>query len=129
MRPLNRKWIGYILLTILLIFIALRTKWRQSLCVYFMRTANLSTRENRQTEWCRKCINTNLYETIIYPKRITKMKLDAILLLMSSHRQDAPGRRHAIRSTWGNTSIYVPNKIQRVFVLGNNKRLLFLNNN
>ena len=123
MRLIKRKWAGYIVLTIFVISAALITKWRPDLFAYLMRSKNSWIYENRQTtDWCRKCINTKLYEAIIYPKRIIQREIDTVLLLMSSYRKDAAARRHAIRNTWANTNIYLPTKIQRVFVLGKNKR-------
>ena len=122
MRLLKRKWVGYILLTVFVIFAALITKWRQNFVACFMRTKNSWTSENRQTDLCRKCINTKLYQAIIYPKGITKTEFDTVLLLISSYRKEAAARREAIRSTWGNTDIYLPIKMQRIFVLGKNKR-------
>ena len=103
-------------------FCCIDDKMRQELFAYLLHTKNTWTGENRQINWCRKCINTKLYEAIIYPKGILRTELDAVLLLMSSYRKAAAARRHAIRSTWGNTNIYLPTKIQRVFVLGKNKR-------
>ena len=123
MRLIKRKWAGYILLTIFVISAALITKWRPDLFAYLMHTKNSWIYENRQTtDWCRKCINTNLYEAIIYPKGIIQTEIDTVLLLISSYRKDAAARRHAIRSTWASTNIYLPTKIERVFVLGKKKR-------
>ena len=126
MRLIKRKWVGYILLTMFVISAALITKGKQDLFAYFMHTKNSWIYENRQTtDWCRKCINTKLYEAIIYPKRIIQREIDTVLLLMSSYRKDAAARRHAIRNTLGNTNIYLPTKIQRVFVLGKKQKVTF----
>ena len=125
MRLLKRKWTWYILLTMFVISAALITKWRQDLFAYLLRTKNSRTGEDGKINWCRKCINTKLYDTLIYPKGIIKTEIDTVLLLMSSYRKDAAARRHAIRSTWGSTNIYLPTKIQRVFLLGKKQKVTF----
>ena len=86
--------------------------------LFYVKHRTNARTKNALTNLCKQCINMNLFRVIISPKRITQTEFHTILLLMSSYRRDAFARRQAIRNTWGNTTIYVPIKMQRVFVLG-----------
>ena len=65
-------------------------------------------------KFCKFCVNHTIYKPVISPPQ----SQDLVLLITTSHRNDAAERRDAIRSTWANDSYYLPRKIQHVFVCG-----------
>ena len=66
---------------------------------------------------CKYCVNYQPYGAILEPTGVCDGNLDLLLVITSSHREDAYTRRNTIRRTWGklDNPIY---KINRLFVLG-----------
>ena len=75
---------------------------------------NIRRQEYDKDKSCKYCVNHTIYKSVISPQET----LDIVLLITSSHREDAVARRETIRSTWGNDSYYLPHRIKHVFVFG-----------
>ena len=69
---------------------------------------------------CAYCVDHTAFNALVYPqfKASSGNKYFMILLIISSYRDDADARWQTIRQTWANHSLYLPFKIQHIFVLG-----------
>ena len=105
---LKKIWLALTVILLIWIFCAdLKLHWTKGI-----------GRHSSGNKLCRRCIDAKQYKSVITPLRSSMKKWDVVLLIISSHRKDALERREVIRKTWANTSIYLPVKIERLFILG-----------
>ena len=86
---------------------------------------------NRNSKWLRvpvkkyqpiinknRCFQCTIYRKTPFVQPVVEKNKSFLLLIMSSYRKDAFERRSVIRATWGNNSLYLPERVTHLFVLG-----------